>query len=239
MLRGYEPSSQLNRRVSDHHPLQVGLDLIAWARSLGAGEPVHLVGHDWGGIITYAVAALEPTLFRTATAIAVPPLDSVAEGVRRHPVQIRNSWYTLFFQLRGVADAVVRSGDFAFIERLWRNWSPGWAWEPEAMSSLKETFRQPDVLWHALAYYRATLNPFLPDSRRINELMQQPVDVPLMAVTGATDGCMDTRIFDYVERARFQKGFRLERMAGAGHFCHQEAPDAANALLLDWLGSNA
>jgi len=239
MLRGYEPSSQLRRRIADQHPLQVALDLAAWARSLGKGEPIHLIGHDWGAIVAYAVAALEPTLFRSATAIAVPPLDALEEGIRKHPVQIRNSWYTLFFQLRGLSDAVVRARDFAFIEKLWRDWSPGWSWEPETMAALKNTFRKPDVLWYALAYYRATLNPFLPDSRRMTEVMKQPTDVPMLAITGATDGCMDTRIFDCVDTQRFRKGYCLERIPGAGHFCHQEKPDRVNALLLDWLADHS
>ena len=66
-----------------------------------------------------------PTLFRSATAIAIPPLDALEAGIRKHPVQIRNSWYTLFFQLRGLSEAVVRARNFAFNEKLWRDWSPG------------------------------------------------------------------------------------------------------------------
>jgi pimeloyl-ACP methyl ester carboxylesterase len=239
MLRGYEPSSQLRRKVPNQHPLQVAHDVAVWARTLGDGKPVHLVGHDWGAIIAYAVVALRPELFRSVTTIAVPPLDAVEAGIRRHPIQLRNSWYTLFFQLRGLSDAVVRANDFAFIEKLWRDWSPGWKWEPEAMEALKETFRQPGVLWHALAYYRAMLNPFLPDSRRMNEIVRRETDVPTLAITGATDGCMDTRIYDCVDTSRYRNGWRMERVEGAGHFCHQEKPDAVNALLLDWLAQHA
>jgi pimeloyl-ACP methyl ester carboxylesterase len=235
LLRGYEPSSQLRRRVADYHCLAIASDVETWARQLGDGEPVHLVGHDWGAVVASLATAREPGLFRSATSIAVPPMHAVQAGIRRHPGQLRNSWYMLFFQLRGVADRAVAARDFAFLEKLWRDWSPGWRWDPEDMATLKETFRQPDVLWSALAYYRAMLNPMLPESRETRRLSELPIDVPTLAITGERDGCMDTRIFDCLDPALFPKGHRVERIAGAGHFVHQEKPSEVNRLLLEWL----
>jgi len=235
LLRGYEPSSQGGRRVPDFHPLQVASDLVAWARELGGGEPVHLIGHDWGAISAYLAYQLAPEVFRTATTIAVPPMAAVQAGIRQHPSQIRNSWYTLFFQIRGLADRVVAARDFAFIEKLWRDWSPGWQWDAEEMAALKRTFGQPGVLWSALAYYRAMLNPFLEDSRRARAMSAQPIEVPTLAITGADDGCMETRLYDSVDPALFPKGYRIERIAGAGHFVHQEQPEAINRLVLGWI----
>jgi pimeloyl-ACP methyl ester carboxylesterase len=238
LLRGYEPASQGRRHVPDFHPVQLAGDVAQWARQLGEGEPVHLVGHDWGAIVTYGVCGLEPALFRSAATLAVPPMHALQKGIRRHPVQIRNSGYTLFFQLRGIADRIVAARDFAFLERLWRTWSPGWDFQPADMAALKERFRQPGVLWSALAYYRATLNPFLADSRKMSELTEQPNEVPTLAITGERDGCMDTRLYDCVDVARFPNGYRMERLAGAGHFVHQEKPEDVNRILLDWIGEH-
>lgn len=238
LLRGYEPSSQGEHKVSDFHPLQIATDVIAWARELGAGSPIHLLGHDWGAIVAYAACGIAPELFRSATTIAVPPLHAMESGMRKYPGQIRNSWYTLFFQLRGVSDRFVARNDFAFIERLWRDWSPGWSCEPEEMEALKATFRQPDVLWYALAYYRATLNPFLADSRELRRRTNEPIDVPTLTITGARDGCMDTRMYDCVDPALFPGGYRTERIPGGGHFVHLECPTEVNRLLLDWLGAH-
>jgi pimeloyl-ACP methyl ester carboxylesterase len=91
------------------------------------------------------------------------------------------------------------------------------------------------VLWSALAYYRATLNPLLGDSREMRHLSALPISVPTLAITGAQDGCMDTRMYDYVDGSQFAQGYRMERLEGAGHFAHQEKPDEVNALLLDWI----
>jgi pimeloyl-ACP methyl ester carboxylesterase len=104
------------------------------------------------------------------------------------------------------------------------------------MARLVDRFREPGVLWSALAYYRAMLNPFLEDSREVRRRTRDPIQVPTLAITGALDGCMDTRIYDCVDPASFPKGYRLERIAQAGHFVHQEQPELVNPLLLDWMG---
>jgi pimeloyl-ACP methyl ester carboxylesterase len=93
------------------------------------------------------------------------------------------------------------------------------------------------VLWSALAYYRATLNPMLADSREMRRLSALPLAVPTLAITGARDGCMDTRMYDYVDGALFTQGYRMERLEGAGHFAHQEKPEEVNGLLLDWIAA--
>lgn len=237
-MRGYEPSSQPGREIAAYHPLQLARDVIAWARDLGQGRPVHLVGHDWGAIAGALACLLEPSLFRSYSSVAIANFQSVEDGIRHHPVQIRNSWYIFFFQLRGLSDFVVARNDFAFIERLWRDWSPGFVWDPRAMESLKETFRQPGVAWSALAYYRAMMNPFLEDSKRVRERTRAETHVPTLTVTGALDGCMETRLFDYLDPALYPKGVRTERIEGAGHFVHQEKPEEFNPLLLAWLGEN-
>jgi len=231
-LRGYEPSSQPGRAESLYHPIRAAHDLIEWTEQLG---PLHVVGHDWGGVVAMLAAAMAPSRFLSLTVIAVPSFQAVEDGIRRYPGQLRNSWYMFFFQLRGFADMIVRARDFGFIERLWRDWSPGWDYDADEMTRLKETFRQPGVLRAALSYYRASFNPFLADSRYMRTLTRARVEVPVLAITGATDGCMDTRIFDCIDPALFPRGLRVERIEGAGHFLHQEKPEQVNQLILQWL----
>ena len=236
-MRGYEPCSQPGRQNADYHPMRLASDVIAFARTIGEGQPVHLVGHDWGAIAGTLACLQEPGLFASYTSVAIASFQAVEDGIRHHPVQLWNSWYIFFFQLRGLADLIVARKDFSFLERLWRSWSPGWDWPPEAMEGLKQTFRKPGVAQAALAYYRAMMNPFLPDSKELSRLTRKPVLVPTLAVTGKLDGCIATALFDHIDPSLFPAGLRVERIEDAGHFVHQEKPEAFNVLLLDWLKS--
>ena len=238
-MRGYEPSSQPATQSAAYHPMRLASDVIAFARTLGKGQPVHLLGHDWGAIAGALACLREPELFCSYTSVAIANFQAVEDGVRHHPIQLWNSWYILFFQLRGVADAVVARNDFAFLEWLWHSWSPGWHWPPEAMEGLKQTFRKPGVARAALAYYRAMLNPFLKDSKDLSKLTRKPVRVPTLAVTGALDGCIDTALFDHIDPSLYPAGLRVERIEDAGHFVHQEKPEVFNSMLLDWLAKHA
>lgn len=233
MLRGYEPSSQ--PRDGDYHVVRMAEDVVGWLDHLGV-EKCHLVGHDWGAIIGYASAALAPNRFHSLSTIAVPHLRRMPQGLRKDPGQVLNSWYMLFFQLRLLSDYVVEFNDFAFIEKLWRDWSPGWDYPKGEMEALKETFRAEGVKRAALGYYRAFFDAVSPAARETRKLTSAKIQVPTLAITGATDGCMDTVLYDLVMLEEdFPAGLQVVRISGGGHFVQQEKPAEVNKFLIEWI----
>ena len=233
-LRGYEPSSQpLN---GDYSLESIANDVIAFVDQLGE-DKAHLIGHDWGAAITYTAGAAAPERFQSLTTMAVPHSGRFVNEAFFKPKQALLSWYMLFFQLRGIADYTVRRNDFAFIRWLWKTWSPNWHIEESVLSEVIDTLRQPGVQRGALAYYREALSPkqlpLTPSRRAANAY---PVPVPTLALTGRDDGCIDCDIFQALCReADFPSGLEVRVVENAGHFLHQEQPDAVNDLLLAWL----
>lgn len=234
-MRGYEPSSIPQDR--DYSMGAVAGDIFAIMDALGAAQ-AHLVGHDWGAAAAYAAGAMQPQRFKSIMTMAVPHAGRFTNELFAHPKQLRLSWYMGFFQMRGLAEAAVRRRDFAFIRRLWRDWSPGWRFSDADIESVKETFRAPGVLEAALGYYRAAVTPKVLSSR-YRAANAFKVRAPVMAITGSDDGCIDTEVFGAMMRAEdFPAGLRLDRIPGAGHFPHREQPEAVNALLLDWIAAH-
>jgi len=233
-LRGYEPSSQ--PADGDYHIVRMAEDVVGWIDDLGE-QRVHLVGHDWGAVIGYAAAALAPERLHSLTTIAIPHPGKLQGAIQKVPSQLRNSWYMMFFQLRGLADHVVERNDWALIEKLWRDWSPGWSPPPEEMAAVKQTLALPGVKTAALGYYRAMFGFRGEGAKATRRLLEARIEARTLALTGALDGCMDTRLHDLAMHADdFPNGMRIERIEDAGHFLHQEKPEVVNALLLDWLG---
>jgi len=237
-LRGYEPSSQ--PADGDYTVATMARDVLAWLDGLGE-ERVHLVGHDWGAAITYAAGSLAPERFASLTTIAVPHSPRFFEGVKRVPGQLQRSWYMSFFQLRGLADWALERNDWALVRRLWRTWSPGAEPDEAEWAELRATFEAPGVKKAMLAYYRQNASPSVALGWKASEAMKLTiVPVRTLAITGADDGCIDTRMYDHTFDERdFPAGFRIERIAGAGHFVQREQPDEVTALLLEWLGAEA
>lgn len=237
-MRGYEPSSQ--PEDGDYRVETLARDVLAWLDELGAPR-AHLFGHDWGAVVTYAAAALAPERFERAVTLAVPPPLRLARAIARVPRQLALSWYTQFFQLPALPELALARGDGALLRHLWSAWSPGFHLAPERWASLRETFEAPGVHRAMLAYYRQNLSPRAlrgwtsPEARALRR-----VPVPTLALTGAQDGCMDTRLWDHAVLAEdFPAGVRVERLEGAGHFAHLERPEALNQLLLGWLEGRA
>lgn len=236
-LRGYSPDAI--PADGDYFVSTIVGDVVGLLDALGI-ERAHLVGHDWGAIIGWVAIAAHPRRFVTYTSLAIPPLDGLPGAIRRYPAQLRNSWYIAFFQLRGLADRAFARDDFAFIDRLWRDWSPGWRCPKDSMARIKDTFRRPGVPRAALDFYRHLFFWWAPESRRGRALVRRRIELPCLVVHGRTDGALDARVAAAaVDPGQFAAGVKFELLDAAGHFLHQEQPTKVNALLLDFFAAYA
>lgn len=230
-LRGYEPSSQPT--PADYTLAALADDVVAWLDDLDV-DAAHLVGHDWGAAIAYATAARAPGRVRSITGIAVPPAGR-RPGLppRLAAVQLRRSWYMGFFQLPWLPEAALVGRDWSLVRRLWRDWSPGYHLPDGERRALVETMSRPGVLSAALAYYRHNVR----HPRRTLGTLRTPAPspVPTLAITGADDGCIDSRAFDHLDPADFAGGLEVRRVSGAGHWPHLERPAEVNRIILDWI----
>jgi pimeloyl-ACP methyl ester carboxylesterase len=231
-MRGYEPSSQ--PADGDYHAIRMAEDVVAWIDQLGVGK-VHLVGHDWGANIAYAAAALAPDRLASLTTIAVPHPVRFGEAFAINPEQQARSGYIMEFQTPGFEQRIV-ADDCAYLEALWRNWSPGWSIPAALLAEMKATFAQSGVARAALAYYRQAFDATSPAALQSHALFANPISVPTLGICGKEDGCISSDIFVNAMRTEdFAADLRVEQVEGAGHFTHAEAPDAVNSLILDWI----
>jgi pimeloyl-ACP methyl ester carboxylesterase len=234
MMRGYEPGSQSAKKL--YHLTHLAADVFAWMKLLNARQ-CHIIGHDWGALTTYVAAALQPKKFLSATTLAIPHLRRGLKGVTEVPVQLLKSSYILLMQLPRVAETIVGRDDYAFVETLWKRWSPDWQFTPEELEQVKSTFRQPGVVNAATQYYRCLLSPLSLSAQQSWSLLTSNLEVPVLALAGENDGCMDARLYDHLMQAPdFDKGLSVDLLPDAGHFLHRERPDVVNGLILDWLG---
>jgi pimeloyl-ACP methyl ester carboxylesterase len=233
-MRGYEPSSQ--PEDDDYRIGAMARDVLAWLDGLGV-EKAHLVGHDWGAAVAYVAGALAPDRFHSLTTMAVPHAPRLHAGLRRVPSQVFRIWYMSFFQLRGIADWVIQLKDWAFIKWLCGRWSPGFDVSEDHWASRRTTLEAVGVKTAALAYYRQNVGLDVMLRLTASEaLTLATVPVRTLAMGGEKDGCMDVRLYDHVFLERdFPAGIEVNRIAGAGHFMHIDAPTVVNEVLLEWL----
>jgi pimeloyl-ACP methyl ester carboxylesterase len=230
-MRGYGPTE--SPPDGDYQLASLAADVIGLIDALGA-EEAYVVGHDWGAVASYAAVNLAPERISRFAALSVPPPRTIEMALKNNLDQLRRSWYMMFFQLPFVPERVLPAMNFAFIDKLWRDWSPGWDYPRERIDGVKATFRSPGTVSAALGYYRSFSRVWkggLDGYKRSRELVIRRFNVPGLVLAGEQDGCMGLPFYETAVDC-FEAPARFETIPGAGHFLPMEATDAvADAIL--------
>jgi len=232
-LRGYAPSVIDGDFDIDNLTADI-VELVSGLRR--ENEQVHIVGHDWGAVLTWLAVAHHPELFKSATTLAVPHPIQFFELLLKSPAQLGRSGYMGLFQLRSLSDWVVARDNFAFIDLLWKKWSPGYEPPTAYMDELKECLKH--SLPAPLNYYRRMLRPLIPSIRRLVDPKQpeRHIKVPVLSITGLEDGCIVSK--GRMDASRFMEATFKQIEVQAGHFMHLEVPNEVNTAISNWIQNN-
>ena len=234
-MRGYAPSAVPSDGC--YQTAMLARDANALHENLGGDSEAIIIGHDWGAPSCYGAAIDAPTRWHRVIGMAVPPTAALGMAFVQNLEQIKKSWYMFFFQ-HGLADLVVGANNHAFIEMLWRDWSPGYDASVD-LEFIRKSLADPKNLQAALGYYRATLGDGYRDpqlSELQNQMAASVPTQPLLYLHGANDGCIGV---DVVESAKkiAPANVKFEVVEAAGHFLQLEQPKVVNKLIYDFLAN--
>jgi len=201
--------------VAHYHIDRLVGDAAGLLRALGIDEPVHVMGHDWGAVVTWCLAINRPECVRSAAAISVGhPTEYARAGLE----QKRKGLYTIGWQFPVLAERWLAANDWARM-RHWLRQHP----DPD---SLLRDLARPGRLTAGLNWYRANLRSML--------LKSWPqCTVPMLGIWGSEDHCLAE---DQMARSgrRVSAPWRYERVEGAGHWLPFEESQRIAGLAIDW-----
>jgi pimeloyl-ACP methyl ester carboxylesterase len=238
-MRGYAPSAVPGDGCYGLGALVA--DATALHEVLGGDDQAVLIGSDWGAEAAYGAVAFAPDRWRRLVTLAVPPpaLDPVLFSDYE---QLKRFFYLFFFRDPEVAaDGVVAADGMAFIDRLWRDWSPGYD-AAEHLAGVKDSLRQPANLRAAIGYYRAAgaapADGAAPGNAAPYSLEEQAArrraERPTLYLHGSADGCIGADLIGDAA-SMLAPGSRLVVVPDAGHFLHLEKPGEVNRQILAWV----
>lgn len=106
-LRGYADGAR-PREIATYRIEELVDDVVALQDAAGL-EACHIVGHDWGGSVAWAMAITHPERVTTLTAISTPH-PAALRWASLHSSQGLKSWYMLAMQIPLLPEALFRSG---------------------------------------------------------------------------------------------------------------------------------
>ncbi|GAB2645397.1 alpha/beta hydrolase [Prescottella soli] len=209
-------------------------DIAGLIRAMGHSSAT-LIGHADGGLVCWATALLHPRLVKSIGLVSSPHPIALKHAVL-HDRQQRAALLPTFldYQVPWRPERRLVRDDGAEVERLLRARSgPAWPQSdefPEVARRLRSAMQIPRVAHSALEYQRwAFRSQFRPDGRRFMTAMDHRLDIPVFQVHGELDPYV---LATTIERSTAHApGQQLYRVAGAGHFAHQESPDEVTAEL--------
>ena len=238
-MRGYGESSA-PERIEDYDVLALCDDMVGLLDALEIERAV-FVGHDWGANVVWWLAAIHPDRVAAVAGLSVPFVPRAPAApipiLRRH---LGEDFYIVWFQQPGVADEAL-SRDVRRTLTTSRQWTSAWAQEEGAEPRRPDWLSEQELQVYIDAFERTGFTGGLNWYRNIDrnwELTapygERRIEQPAMFLTGELDlvrGFMPAEAMDgWVTDLR-----RNEVVPGAGHWVQQQAPEAVNAVLLDFL----
>ncbi|HEX5852895.1 MAG TPA: alpha/beta hydrolase [Solirubrobacteraceae bacterium] len=219
-LRGYHPDTIVPGR--DYKPETLGRDALGLLDAIGVQRAV-LFGHDWGALLTYVAAGLEPSRVRAILTSGIPHPSVLQRTPQamwsvRHFVGLKLPW----------AAWVCRRNDFAYLNHLYRRWSPGWSGpeREETLRRAKEALSSPETLNGAIDYYRDLPLNGAPALERVGA-------VPGLII-GGDHAIGEQKLYERTA-AMLPAPSRALIVAGAGHWPHRENTAAVVPEVLRFL----
>ena len=256
-MRGYGQTDR-PKEVEAYDIFQLTGDLVGLVNALG-GEPVVIVGHDWGALITQCAALFRPDLFRAVVLLSVPflargPISPGEWEKQKYPGKI---FYQQIFRAPGsekifetdVRGSIIRalysaSGDPPPEERWRPVIDPGKIAEVLPAASKKPAWvTEEDIDFFTSEFERAGFAGGLNYYRNMDRnwaltpfLAGARLRQPTLFIAGDCDAVIDFWNEEFNALEKNVPNLRKKVvLPGVGHWTQQERPAEVNRLIIEFL----
>ncbi len=214
--RGYNLSDK--PKGDENYDMQLLVsDVIAVIKSFGKEKAI-VVGHDWGGMVSWQLALNAPQFVEKLIILNLPHPYGLSRELASNPAQQKNSQYARNFQKEG-SENNLKAEQLAF-----------WVTDPEARPKYVEAFKRSDFA-SMMAYYKRNY-PREPYQAITGEFRKVPMPVLLfhgLKDTALLSGALNNT-WDWIGN-----DLTLVTIPEASHFVQQDASAKVSRMMKLWL----
>lgn len=216
--RGYSTGAA-PEKVSDYALPHLVDDVLAVATFFRA-DAFHLVGHDWGGVVGWKLAAAYPERLLSLNIVSTPHLDALREAMFKTLEQpLKSSYIALFKAPFHLAEKAISKDNWKLFRKVYLG-----KVEDRQIDLNIERFSQNGQLTKALNWYRA--------SQLLDQLGL--IRVRTLYIWGSHDQALGSHAA--ANTAKFVEApYRFERIEGGSHWLPDEEPKLLSRLVVEHL----
>jgi pimeloyl-ACP methyl ester carboxylesterase len=214
--RGYNLSDK-PKGVENYDVALLVADVAAVIRHRGREKAI-VVGHDWGGVVAWAMAMAMPERVEKLVVLNLPHPRGIRRELATNPEQVKMSAYARTFQQEG-AHLLLSADALAF-----------WVTDPAAKAKYVEAFRRSDFE-AMLNYYKRNYpkEPYAEDDSPVVK-----VKAATLLIHGLNDVALHAAALDGTWRW-VESDLTIVTIPGASHFVQQDAADLVTRTIRSWL----
>lgn len=223
--RGYNLSDK-PEKVSDYDIRHLTKDIAGLIKASGR-EKATIVGHDWGGIISWRMAREYSHLLDRVVILNAPHEKAMSTHLMKHPTQLIRSSYAVFFQLRGLPEKLISLSDWKVGTTMLKSSSLPHAFSEEDLKLYRQAWSKPQAMKSMINWYRGNVKSMTrPD-------LPAEVTLPTLLIWGAQDQFLGKELAE--KSSQFIEKGRLVFLENATHWVHLEEADRVNALIAEFI----
>ncbi|WP_216216053.1 alpha/beta fold hydrolase [Amycolatopsis aidingensis] len=214
-LRGASATASPRSRLAYRSSALTGDAVAAIDR---IGQPVHVVGHDWGAVLAWTLATARPDLVRSLSALSVPHPGAFLRSMLSS-TQLVRSWYMYLFQLPVLPELLLRRRTLS-TRFLLASGQDQEAAERDAARLASRAVARGGLNWYRGAPFTAP------------GVLRSTTPVPVLQVWSDRDVAVLRRGSELARRHASGR-FTLRVVPGASHWIPEAAPEALASMLLE------
>lgn len=228
----YRGAGNSSRPHIDYTKTVMAGDILVLLDHAGVSEAIHVIGHDIGGMVAYALASRWPERFRTLC-FGECPIPGTRSFYRDREENAVEQFHFIFHCVGDLPEALVEGKERIYLQHFFNKltYNVG-AFTREDINYYVEAYSQPGAMRCAFELYRA----FDKDAEDNREWMQSngKCEIPALILSGdhsrhkndAEEMALEVRDPQFLEIGEVQE---------AGHYVAEENPEGFAAVVIGFI----
>jgi pimeloyl-ACP methyl ester carboxylesterase len=231
--------ANLSSRPDDlsHYKIErLALQLDQLARHITGEEPFYLVGHDWGGALSWAYAHYYPERLKKLVVLSAPPFNQLLDLLKNNNEQRKRSSYMYKMREGAMHDAMTQDNNQQVCDNICNSLRHLDHFTETSERCFRQGLGTRGSVDAGINWYRANIPPveeITDDDLWPNRNTR--ISVPALLIWGNSDQTFVAEFID--DLPRYVEQLEVLRLPDTGHSPMLEKPDEVNRALHRFLAN--